>query len=221
MTDLMNEATEDSGLIVRTWIIDAPTIVRAPDGQDQDAHYIEGMVAPYDVEINASDVNRSGNRVPIREVIRRGAFKQTINRRGGAIPLTFYHPSGIDPQANHNYIGVSSAWTDTPQGQRATFRMMNSEKAREALELVHENLVSGLSIAGQAVQTKIHRTNGKPPLMERSELNLHSVALVPNPAYAMAGIDTVRQEVIDDDPRITEMLAAIEKIKASLHPHGQ
>lgn len=213
------ELPDESIILVRTWIIDAPTIVRAPDGQDQDARYIEGMVAPYDVEISATDLNRSGQPVPIREVIRRGAFKQTINRRGGAIPLTFYHPSQVDRMANQNYVGVSSAWTDTPQGQRATFRMMNSEKAKEALELVHENLVSGFSIAGQAVNTKEHRTKGKPSLMERTELNLHSVALVPNPAYSMAGVDTVRQEIVEDDPRIVELQSVIDRIKASLHPH--
>lgn len=206
--------TDESPVIIRDYQLETPSVCRAPDGQDDGSHYVTGLIAPYDTEITASEI-RGGKTFPIREVIRRGAFRQTINRRGAGVPLQFYHPNPFDQYANQNIVGISTAWEDTPQGQRATFRMMKNGTAEEALELVREGLVSSMSIHAEAVQTSTKRTNGKLPLMERTELNLKGVALVPQGAYAAAGVEAVRAEDIDEDPELVRLKGLVARLKNS------
>jgi HK97 family phage prohead protease len=167
--------------------------VRAGDGRT-----VEGRVALFDTIIDTQD--EKGR--PIREVLRRGAFAQTIKSMGERLPLSLYHPQQI-PHADQNIVGRSISWTEDSLGQRASFKIVKTNRGDEALEMVREGLIDQFSIGFLAVpsRTKITASGqrGVPALHERSEVNVRHIALVPGGAFgASAAVESIRG-VVDAD----------------------
>jgi uncharacterized protein len=177
-----------------------------------DGRTISGLVAPWDIEITASGPGGQG---VIREVLRRGALKQSINRRGTEIPLTFYHPEPQRPFADRNIIGKPIEWADSEAGQRATFRIVKTTKGDEALEMIREGLIKDFSIGFKGVEarTTVTKERGKPALYERYEVTLDHVALVPSGAYPLAEVQEVRAFDPDSEDIAPRLAIARRKLQ--------
>ena len=175
-----------------------------------DGRTVTGLVAPWDIEITASG---PGGRGVIREVLRQGALNKSVAERGEKIPLTFYHPDPSNPFADRGIIGRAIKWEDSAAGQRASFRVANTQKGDEALEMIREGLIADFSIGFKGVQdrTKVVQERGKAPLYERYEVNLDHVALVPNGAYPNALVEQVRAEFDPDNEELAPGLAIARK----------
>lgn len=168
---------------------------------------------------------------PIRgyESFLRGALSKTIADQldgGRTIPLFGLHRDD-KPVAKL----VSSH--DDEFGQHVVFRMFTGPSAKEAAEMIHEKVWTGLSIGGLGIpsRTKVTRQNSETRI-ERAEVKLDHIGLVrPNgalmgggAAYEGAGVLALRSaETLgitdDDDPdTIAELIRAYRDGRVTIRP---
>lgn len=148
-----------------------------------DGHVLRGIVVPWDEPTTATGEGYV-------ETFRRGAFAKSIAERGDRISLTEMHRRESFP------IGRARAWDDTADGLVATFGVASSERGREAITLVREGYLDGLSVGFRPIRNNT-RTEGGVRHVERVEAALDHVGLVASPAYAGAKVLEAR----DDSPR--------------------
>jgi HK97 family phage prohead protease len=153
---------------------------------DEDEGTCEGILVPWDAP--APIVERRGDGlVHYEEVFRRGACDRAL-RAPGRLALTYGH-SDLFPDR----LGVATHLEDRVAGLWGRFRFDRSkaEQARDAVMTSHQ----GLSITFASVVPK-PLTERDGSLVERRSVVLFSVAAVPDPAYATAGLTVVRS--LDD-----------------------
>lgn len=157
-------------------------VLRAAD-KDGDGRTIEGMIAPWD---RPTPVMKP---VPGMESFKRGAFDRTLNEAQKPIPLLLHHNEG-DP------AGKLVAHDNREDGHYATFRLFNTRAGDDALELVREGMLLGLSVGGWGVpaRTEERKLVGGRRHIIRSEMRLDHVGLVRVPAYEDARVMALRAE---------------------------
>ena len=146
---------------------------------DDDGHFVRGIVAPYN-----SPTDIGGEYV---ETLAPGVFKRSIQHRGDRVGLKEQH--GRD----RFDIGQSSSWEDTNDGLVGTFRLASTDRAREALTLIREGFLDGLSVGFVPVENRVSNEGGRRHV-ERVEAKLDHVGLVHSPAYEAARVLEARDE---------------------------
>ena len=150
--------------------VDLPLQLRAAAGEDSDGRTLEGRIVPYDTEVQVGETMES---------FAKGVFADTVP---GDVVLLWQHDV-------NQPIGRMSALTEEADGAYGTFRLADTDRAREALSLARDGILTGLSVGFTGIEARAgkgSRTHTKARLMETS--------LVTFPAYPQAGVLAVRME---------------------------
>src|SRR4051812_28470313 len=150
---------------------------------------LQGRIAPYNTPTRVGDPGRPA----YMEVIRPGAFTRSLSERGDRIRLFAGHDDGAMP------IGKAVDWQDSPDALYGTFELADTNAGRDAAALVRDGIVTGLSIGADEIGrgTRV----GADGVVERTELKLYHVGLVPDPAYDAARVLALRSEaMLFDEP---------------------
>lgn len=169
-------------------IIFSDLILRADE--EGDGRTISGMIVPWN---RPTPVLK-----PIAglEKFKRGAFDKTLGESKRAIPLLLHH-NEEEPAAK------LVSHENREDGHYAVFRALNTRAGNDALELIREEVVCGLSVGGWAVpaRTKISVVRNGTKMIERSEMKLDHVGLVRTPAYEDARVLALRSaDLTEYDP---------------------
>lgn len=159
--------------------------------QDDDGHYLYGMVAPFDALYDSG---------AYLERFAPSAFDKTIKERGGQIHLLEQHSTDRLP------IGRSVKFKKKKEGLYAEFALARTLRGEEAYQLAADGFVNGLSVGFVPIRTRNDEYNGR-ALRTRLEVKLDHVGLVRNPAYDEARLVSVREYNPDDGdqvPRLAE-----------------
>jgi len=121
------------------------------------------------------------------EIFTKGAFKKTLAERNGKpVPLL----------QSHDYrswgIGYAEQLEETDRGLEGIWRLSDVQGGRDASVLIHDRVLSGLSIGFEPVTNRItkgkDRGVGMVDLVERKEVKLYEVSLCTFPAYELAAV---------------------------------
>lgn len=154
-------------------------ILRAED--DGDGRTISGMFVPWN---RPTPVLKP---VAGLEKFKRGAFDKSLGESKRPIPLLLHHHED-EPAAK------LISHENREDGHYAVFRALDTRAGKDALELIREEVVTGLSVGGWAVpaRTKISVMRGGTRVIERSEMRLDHIGLVRIPAYDDAQVLALR-----------------------------
>ena len=136
------------------------------------------------------------------EVVMPGAFRKTLQDRGGEVPVLFAHDM-------RQPIGLGKL-TDTAAGLQIEGQLVLSVgKAKEAYDLLKARVLRGLSIGYDSVKSDV--ANGARRLLE---VKLFEVSLVTVPMNELATVSAVKSNDMDLEPHIIqfrEVLTAARK----------
>ena len=107
--------------------VDLPLQLRAAAGEDSDGRTLEGRIVPYDTEIQVGETMES---------FAKGVFADTDP---ASVVLLWQHDV-------NQPIGRMSALTEEADGAYGTFRLADTERAREARSLAADGILTGLSV---------------------------------------------------------------------------
>jgi uncharacterized protein len=142
-----------------------------------EARTIVGIAVPFDSE---TTIWESGRRY--REVVRRGAFRRTLAERG---------PQRVKVLANHDErswpIGRAQVLPEDHNGLYAELAVSRTRAGDEALELIRDGALDGLSIGFSPVAQDY-----QDDLCVRTEIALREISVVAFPAFDGARISAVR-----------------------------
>ena len=181
----------------------------ATDLKATDERTVEGLVVPYDQVAEIVEF-RNGGPFPYRERFVRGAFERaTRPGNAGRVSLVYSHDEILP-----NRLGYGTEFREADDGLYGTFRLDESTaaKARDVLTTSHSGLsISFLSLLPAAFTEKAGS------LVTRAAAHLQHVAAVATPAYAGAGVTSIR-EGEDEEPSPAEIAAqaAIEEQRRQL-----
>jgi HK97 family phage prohead protease len=173
---------------------------------DDDGLTVEGLVVPYNREIQAVDIRPSGV-LRYREVFRSGACARAIKAPNRTL-LTYTHDESL-PQR----LGYGIAFREAPEGLWGAFRLdpSTAAKARDVLTTTHTAFSVGFASFVPRAGTEQAGT-----LVERSSVALLHVAAVPAGQYADAGVRAIREqelaEALDAESQAVEK--AVQKANA-------
>jgi len=156
-------------------------ILRVAEAPGADGRTLIGYMVPWD---KPAEVVRPTKGF---EVYRRGALTRTLNNRKSPVPLLGLHSEG-EP------LGILTDHEADGFGERGVFRLFDTQRSRDAAELVREGLWTGLSIGGFGVPSKTKVTSDESGVrtIERSEIVLDHVGLVRQPAFDEARVLALR-----------------------------
>jgi uncharacterized protein len=152
------------------------------------------------------------------EVFRQGAFARTLTERGPSkIKLLALHDQRALP------LGRLSAAREDAKGLWIEGRVSETQAGDEALTLVRDGALDSFSIGFNPMPNG-DRWNQDRSLVERVEVRLQEVSLVPFPAYTGATVAGVRsvQSAHDDgydpsrDPAHIRRRAALAELQRSI-----
>jgi HK97 family phage prohead protease len=160
-----------------TRAVEAGLELRGGDGRT-----VTGLAAPFD---SPTEIHENGRR--ITEVIRRGAFKRTIAERGGRVKFLAQHNTRAMP------LGRASVLREDPRGLYMEARISQTRAGDEALSLIEDGALDGLSIGFEIVRDDFDPDTNTLTLRE---LKLHEISLVNFPAYSDALVSGVRSQLV-------------------------
>jgi HK97 family phage prohead protease len=168
-----------------------------------DGRTVHGIVVPYGQVARVSDGGPA-----YKEAFRMGAFAKSLADRGSRpIQLLAQHDSRQFP------VGRSSDFTDTAEGLRGAFRMLNTRAGDEALEVAREGAVS-FSVGFRPIAQE--KSGG---VTVRTEAALREVSLVTFPAYEGAMVSGVRAMLDASEQALAvQLLVALSASEAQLDP---
>jgi hypothetical protein len=166
---------------------------------------IETRTSPITLELRADGRTIVGTVVPYDTPTKIGGYTETFVPGAFAdadpanVPLTTVHDRESLP------IGRALSLTDTPAGLEAELRVSETRQGDEALTLVRDGAVSGLSIGFVPVED---RWSPDRTIVERVKARLIEISLVAFPAYSTARVMAVRgdvevHDVVHRTPRLT------------------
>jgi HK97 family phage prohead protease len=147
-----------------------------------DGRTIEALIVPYNTVARVSDP-------PSFEMYDErwlpGAFeKQTKAADRIKVWLNFEHEEGL-----RGIVGHGVELREESDGLYGTFRVHNNADGDKALELIGENIVTGMSLEAVPLRTRVN--NG---VVERVKATLRKASLTWRPAYQTAQVVAVREE---------------------------
>lgn len=124
-------------------------------------------------------------------IVERGAFEKTLRERGGGkIRLLWQHDTDYP-------IGVITAAQETAEGLEITGKFSLTTKGREALVLLRDSALDGLSIGFDAIKWELVKKDSE-TLRLLKEIRLWEVSVVTFPADPLASVREVA-EIQEDD----------------------
>jgi HK97 family phage prohead protease len=162
------------------------TLVRAFDADlaAGDGRTIEARIAPYGTPAMVAD---PPDFVPYQELFAPGAFERQLSAPDRVrIWLNFEHEQGL-----RGIVGHGLELHDRSDGLHGDFRVLENPDGDKALQLVHEGLLTGLSLEFAALRSKV--VDG---VVHRLRAHIQAVSLCRFPAYQGAEVLAVRQEPI-------------------------
>lgn len=185
------------------------TFIRSVDfSLRDDGRTLHGRIVPYGEVADIAEFDQSKNEiVRYREQFlphSLAAMVQGFIARGGAskrsnlfVPLLIDHKDNFD-----SMIGQATELTDADDGAYATFRLYDDDRMTKIRSVLSESH-TGLSVMFRDV---------RPPRMvdgivSRVQVHIAHVAATPTPAYALAGIDSIRSNELppEETPRLSEV----------------
>jgi hypothetical protein len=142
---------------------------------DPQARTITGIVAPYD-EVSYLTPDPAGERIV------RGAFRKSIEQRGGKVRLFVAHDN------RGAAVGHATEWVDDEAGLSAVFTVAAGARGDQALDDCRADLYGGLSVGFRPLV----QTRGEDGVREIREAALAEVSLVGVPAYEGARVLATR-----------------------------
>lgn len=139
---------------------------------------VVGIAVPFDQPTQVRDF--SG---PYTEVFRHGAFAKTLSERGPAkVKVLGLHDTQVMP------LGRAHSLVEQSDGLHAELVISKTRAGDEALELIRDGALDSMSIGFIPITSR----KGKDGTVERAEVKLHEISLVPFPAYDGAKISGIR-----------------------------
>ncbi|MFA5053612.1 MAG: HK97 family phage prohead protease [Parcubacteria group bacterium] len=129
-----------------------------------------------------------GNVDLVNDIIHPNAFAKTLVERGGKVKFLWQHdtkaPLGrvLEMNEDNNGLYFKAVISDTQQG-------------RDALALLRDNAIEGMSIGYEPIVSDFSKYDGK-TVRNLRELKLHEISLVTFPASPLAGVTALK----DADP---------------------
>jgi HK97 family phage prohead protease len=118
-----------------------------------------------------------------------GAFARSISQRKGKVPLLGLHDRKQFP------LGPIEKLSEGSDGLIVEAHLSKTRAGDEALELVRDGALTGLSVSFTPLQSRWdHQTD--PATVSRTEARLNEVSLVPFPAYADAQVLAMRESTV-------------------------
>lgn len=148
-----------------------------------DGRTVYGLAVPFDRPQRVADMTRSGV-VQYDEVFRMGSFAQTIAERGERVKFLLNHDKSTLP------LGRALSLREDPAGLVGEFRVSKTRAGEEALELIRDGALDGLSVGFKPATHVGDPASGG--LVERTSVVLLEVSAVAFPAYDDALIGGVR-----------------------------
>lgn len=175
-----------------------------------DERVVGGCCVPFNVPTLVSD-----GAEPYREMFAPGAFARQL-AVAERVELRYRHGDTLGDR-----IGRAVSLEERGDGLHGTFRVFPGVSGDQALTLVDEGLLTGLSISGVPLRTM----TAKDGTVVRQRVHLEHVGLVDEAAYADAAV-TMRRERIEPmiepapavDPWQLERLRAVGITVGSLTP---
>lgn len=167
-----------------------------------DARTVGGLCVPYDRPTIVSD---DGGRTSYRERFVRGAFDPKQIAEAHRIELTYRHDDTLLGR-----IGKATQFEDRPDGLWGMFHVREGTVGDQALALVDDGFLTGLSISALA-----HRSgrDGNGTIV-RQRVHLEAVGLCEQPAYDDALVSVRRSRIdVERPPRPSdEQLARLAAV---------
>jgi HK97 family phage prohead protease len=172
-----------------------------------DGRTVVGIAVPYDTPTLIRDHTGSYN-----ELFRRGSFAKTITERGDRVKFLAQHDRRSMP------LGRATLLREDAAGLYGEFRVSATQAGDEALELIRDGALDGLSIGFRPIQQKRSKDG---TMVERTEAGLDEVSAVTFPAYdgaVIAGVraaDLLGQNAADllaaiaEDPELAELARSL------------
>lgn len=145
-----------------------------------DGRTVVGIAMPFD---QPAEIAEAGHRYT--ETFRRGAFSRSISERGDRVKFMALHDHRRFP------LGRATVLREDPAGLYIEARVSATRDGDEALELIRDGALDGLSVGFRAIRDQWNRTRTS---VERLEVALHEVSAVPFAAYSGARIAAVRTD---------------------------
>ena len=141
-----------------------------------------------------------------RDVVERGAFADSLRKRGAASVKMLWQHDPAEP------IGAWLSIGEDARGLKVTGRLnLAVARAREILSLMREGAVDGLSIGFRTQRATQDRKTG---LRRLQKVDLWEISLVTFPMLPQARVTAVkRTNVARDVPRIRPLAAALARAK--------
>jgi len=163
-----------------------PTIYRASFDaleirSDSEGRTVVGRAVPYDTWTRISDLEGDYD-----ERFRSGAFARSTEQRASKIPLRAKHNAQALP------LGPIREFDERPDGLWIAAKVSRTAAGDEILELVHDQVLNGLSVGFSPVRQEWTDRRTKRTHLESK---LHEVSLCEQGAYADAVVAGVRSEL--------------------------
>ena len=155
------------------------SLTRAFNGELEvrsDGRTVVGLAVPWNTPTRVSDGGPA-----YLEAFDKGAFARTIVERGDRVKLLALHDSRRMPLGRVNLL------REDTNGLYIEARVSNTREGDEALELIRDGALDGLSIGFKPV-----RDLTRAGVVVRTEVRLNEVSAVSFPAYDDARIQAVR-----------------------------
>jgi HK97 family phage prohead protease len=155
----------------------------------RDGRTVVGIAMPFNREAVVSD---DGQREYTESFVR-GSFARTIAERGSRIRFFYMHQRMSLP------LGKATLLREDSAGLYGEFRVSATPSGDEALELIKDGTLDGLSVSFDPISGRSEWSYDRTSV-RRMEVKLMEVSAVWCPAYADAVITDVRSEVGDHRP---------------------
>lgn len=160
--------------------------------EERDGMTFWGVAIPYGQVVTIRGADGTGL-TDYDEVFHKGAFARTLNaRKDKPVPLL----------QSHDYlswgIGYAEQLSESDVGLEGTWHLSDVQAGREASVLIHDRVVTGLSIGFEPVANRVTRAaerDEERDLVERREVKLHEISLCQFPAYDLAAVSGQRSQV--------------------------
>jgi HK97 family phage prohead protease len=151
-----------------------------PDG---DGRTLYTRIVPYNTPHQVAD---PPDFVPYMEQWKPGVFDKQLRAANRVdVLLNFEHEKGIG-----GVVGRGVELRSETDGLHGTFRLLAGGDGEKARELVHEQVLTGMSLEAVVMKSIQHKDG----LVSRTEARLKNVALCRNPAFPGAEVLAVREE---------------------------
>jgi phage head maturation protease len=194
------------------------TFIRSVDfSLRDDGRTLTGRIVPYNEVADIAEIDNEGNLARYREQFlphSLAAMVQGFIARGGDaskrsncfVPLLIDHRDNFD-----SMIGQAVELTDADDGAYATFRLYDDDRMTKIRSVLSESH-TGLSVMFRDTRPP-KMVNG---IVSRVQVHIAHVAATATPAYATAGIDSIRStEPVYETPRLQSVKEWLAEQRAS------